>query len=139
MSLIKAKDLRIGNWVQIPLYDNYRPEDKRLYKIKSICDGGVKVKYAGWGGDDIMDIEPSVTEKEITGIILTPEILKACGSSTKGVDEIWTNSTGVWLTKVFEKERYFCDGFRSRYFIEYLHQYQNVVFALTGEELIVKF
>lgn len=71
-------------------------------------------------------------------IHLSPEILEACACTQGDDKEMWRHSSGVWLTKVHNKDEYFINGFRSGHTIKYLHQYQNAVFVMTGEELKVQ-
>lgn len=68
-------------------------------------------------------------------IPLTPEIL----GCVRGEDEdMYRHPCGVWLTRINGADRFFINGFRSGHSIEYLHQYQNACFVLTGEEIEIK-
>lgn len=115
--MIKANELRIGNWVRDTWQDDQINNIIELNALEfsvRVCKGNCN------------KLEP---------IPLTPEVLKACGC-TQGEDkEMWRNSQGVWLTQRHNTDMFFVIGFRFGHYIKYLHEYQNVVYAFTGEEL----
>jgi hypothetical protein len=116
---MKANELRIGNW-----YQNHKGEYQQITpRFFSSLAGGLSwedQKAAGYS--------------ELSGyfhpIPLSPEILEKCGFK----DE-------------YGNGRYYFDGFEyyngklwfrtAEIKIQYLHQLQNLYFALTGEELEV--
>ncbi len=123
--MIKANELRIGNWV---LNQNKNPVQVERCDFQFIK-----------GFDNIDDCEP---------IPLTEEILTRCGFMF-GKE---TNINGLiqydfWQTKNIpnmhrrllykdgEYILYISDKMVARAYIKYLHQLQNLYFALTGEEL----
>ncbi len=89
---------------------------------------------------DISDIENGY--KRRYGLPLTPEILLACGFEfdgelyeyTKGGDLRFTLEDGILVPH----EYYTSQPFTEKAYPKYLHQLQNIIFALTGEELDVK-
>ena len=109
--MIKANELRIGNWV-FNIYNN-----------------PVKVTVI----DDTVDwCKP---------IPLTPEILEKCGFDNDDNDFLKTIDDRSSLHINLEKKRTLIesyDGIVKLKNINYLHQLQNLVFALTGEELNFK-
>jgi hypothetical protein len=120
---MKANELRIGNWVNE--YDAL---------------GGLFYSQVGWGiiGDLVDGLIPCEP------IPLTLEILEKAGFDRDYVFEKW----GIYLKKhdydtdrltFRESEGFICfDGIKYRTLfphIKYLHQLQNLYFALTGEEL----
>lgn len=116
--MIVAKDLRIGNWVLFP------PKDIR--------------KVEGW-----MFIQEC---KNMQPIPLTEEILLKCGfSRVTGIHKRYIKEYGAFWFEILEqaKENVWhlmlstndgmtLTGLGIYYFI---HQLQNLYFALTGEEL----
>jgi len=121
---MNIKELRVGNWVHIGYKYEWEYSDYADY-------------WKGEGENDA--VEP---------IPLTPEILEKAG--WKAEDGIWShNKFDIWL---YPKNRFNDDG--PLYMkpikvmehsqpdgalpIEYVHQLQNLYFALTGEELNIR-
>lgn len=114
--MIQANELRIGNWV------NYLRSDKEVTPLR--VD---RIQ----GNDDYGDCYP---------IPLTPEILQKTNFEW---DIFWQGLTdGNWVLTEGEKGYRIAYGKRRHdfivYGIEYLHQLQNLYFALTGTELNVQ-
>ena len=125
--MIAANELRIGNWV---LWNG--PDHVENAKISAISNEEVAFKCGDYGL--INEIQP---------IPLTPEILEKCGlkngnseldrnvfySTNKHLAQFSVNISGSFgiYVGVFI-------ALRSVH-LEYLHQLQNIYFALTGEEL----
>ncbi len=110
--MIKANELRIGNWLSVQYPDG--------------IIGSVQISFID--NEDIEEYEP---------IPLTPEILEKCDRiplvynkeyfiKSNPSFSIFYNSR-KWQLKHSENEL--------PVFIEYLHQLQNLYFALTGTEL----
>ena len=115
---MKASDLRIGNWVNIFLND----VDYNTIQIKV---------------DDLYYIiqKNGVYEP----IPLTEEWLEKFGFDIKDKNRL------DWVKGAFNLERSYEDNNKfwfevySHYIpLDYVHQFQNLYFALTGEELIIK-
>jgi hypothetical protein len=124
---IKASELRIGNWVACDIMDGYE-------KIMAPIDR----------------VNP--VEKNYYPIPLTPEILKSAGFEKTddsmfalpnnlfvyfgedGAKDIAYNKKLVARIKQVQFNEY---EYLFRH-MDYLHQLQNLFFALTGEELTVK-
>ncbi len=108
------KELRIGNWVKIC--------GDRFWQCNYVR-------------------EERMRALECRPILLSPEIFKQIGSAEMIDDNnnrgVWKHSCGVWLSDV-KGGGFITNGFRSGHKIYYLHQYQNIVFDLTGEELEIK-
>jgi hypothetical protein len=116
---IKASELRIGNWVTT---DAGRTGIIDGYAIQQIDEAG-----------DVFD-------SGFRPIPLTPEILEKCGF------EYRENNYNKFYRKAIEQaslkimvhsERFYFSPFEMNYETElkYLHQLQNLYFALTGNEL----
>lgn len=129
--MIDPKELRIGNLVQDAIS---LEKSLPVYKLES----GVVTC-----GSDLFSY-PYLTE-QIKPIPLTPEILQKCGFACMFMQEVWSVEAefgilSIALTNpdkhpdgnlvVFEGVRLFS--------IKYLHQLQNLYFALTGQELNVE-
>lgn len=118
--MINANELRIGNFIMVV------DEDSSV-RVTGIWDEVVKYKESG----------------EVAGrlkpIPLSPEILEACGfEKTKRSDQFKLEDIiiGAWEENEFVFLR--TDGydvFPRMPLIRYLHQLQNLYFALTGKEL----
>jgi hypothetical protein len=132
---MKATELRIGNWVNGE-FANGELKPFQIFRID--------------GNDDCSGLEP---------IPLTPELLEKCGFK-KWKGRVMEN-TNIWMKKYEHEAGYFdvdnkpvintsTIGIRQYYGhslpdeffytdhhskIEYLHQLQNLYYALTGEEL----
>lgn len=145
MKHMKASELRIGNWVQ---YDCF---DEIIYtKIDAIKDSKVSLNLSthGYEWEDVEDIDP---------IPLTPEILEKAGF----IRDDWSNSNypGRFSLSLIDTGNYTGDGYFKYdsaddclalyssdggdtsiviHKIEYVHQLQNIYFAITGEELEIE-
>jgi hypothetical protein len=140
--MVKANELRIGNCVR------HKRGDEDFYRDYVIDGIGVSkngnviaiLKYENdfyrMAGESDGDLQP---------ICLTPEILERCGF------EKWENTNVFQLdcadeeniqirgNEVFLAGNEACiDGHGFHCKCDYLHQLQNLYFALTGEELEIK-
>ena len=126
--MIKANELRVGNWVYAPnfiVYDNVSTaemNDLSYYKIILISEI--------YGNNQLH--EP---------ISLTPEILEKCGLSNVWIKESWMiveDRSDLELFGYAMKVRNSSHTKEIEFaYFKYLHQLQNLYFALTGEELII--
>ena len=110
---MEARELRIGNWVFVKEVDLDNGNDIFV---------PIKIK-----GNDIRFIE--IRNDGGTAhfpIPITTEILLKCGLLKNNIG-IWNNGDSIYFSYGFEKDVK----------LEYLHQLQNLYFALTGEELEV--
>lgn len=138
--MIDPKELRIGNYINVELYDytedGITPNGVlRIFQIESVCEDGINIDTYRTG-------EPEVTNDRITGIELTSSILAKCGFEKMyatqqtefsgyrkigGGFRLWNNNGDLLYVVVSQVVNY-----RP---IKYLHQLQNLFFCLTGEEL----
>lgn len=125
---MEAKELMIGNYV----YHKGKP-----LQITNVIDFCVNMEFGKYSGERNNEIDID----EISPILLTPELLKKCGYEFVIEVASWANPLhlisqyegDVW---VFEP---FCTIDKDCHItIKYLHQLQNLVFALTGEELKIE-
>lgn len=115
------KELRIGNWL---MFNGHTKS--QVYTLEIMADGQSMVNYLDSTNDDMYDAIP-----------LTPEILENIGF----------NKYRYWWTRpnnTFNFEEWTNDGLglylhvnehKVGQHIKYLHQLQNLYFALTGTEL----
>ncbi len=135
---MKAHELRIGNWVEIN-NPEYRPNDTgKIARVVQISElkGDVYLEiidqYEGYFGQFLKYIKP---------IPLTEQWLLEFGFEKSNHYKISTGK-GVILVNNFEFYVYSGLGIAEEYgfevSIKYVHQLQNLYYALTGEELVCK-
>jgi hypothetical protein len=128
--MIDPKDLRIGNWVY-PNDENATPYPVlEILTDKFLCYRANN-RYPSDRGDyvKLSDSEP---------IPLTPEILEKCGFVEES--KCWWEKDGFQILLGYTEEfgdffHYTSDHVVLSTAYKYLHQLQNLYFALTGEEL----
>lgn len=125
---MKANELRIGNYFIV----NWSKEVRRADCL------------------DIRDIAESRITDGVSGVTLTPEILEKCGFKKSLIDDA-NPDEGVYYSLDLSNDKYcdllFIEGDKNGFMevclfpytdtfrYKYLHQLQNLYFALTGEEL----
>jgi hypothetical protein len=120
---MKANELRIGNLV---CYS----EDNTIFKIYAIERDGFSVEN---------QIEATWIEcGEFEPIPLTEEWLKKNGFERKGLNGYLTIFTPCGKGLVFKDNYFIFAGVTIETPIKYVHQLQNLYFALTSEELTFK-
>lgn len=133
--MIKANELRVGNllnWESDHIGDG-------VSEVIAISKIGYKIK-------SVRGCHPTLDEyNRVNPILLTPEWLERCGFALKGPDDfhdkpLWKHPSTDYL---------YCeggnfvdnDGPYGHYCdigdVRYVHQLQNLFFALTGEELTI--
>jgi hypothetical protein len=135
--MIAANELRIGNWVQHvapTFYWTYRTKGKDV--DKPFC--------FQWEEEDWYAVgECKMYYGALQPIPLTPEILEKAGFEYEDMGDdspyerwICKNYKELWVWDFNGEEWMFClgDAFEQGGF-HYLHQLQNLYFALAGEEL----
>jgi hypothetical protein len=115
---MKSNELRVGNWCQSPY-------EEGPFKIDA---------------EHILHIEQGMDECSIVGIPLTPEILVKAGFDNKSSTTDYIFQYGDFIIGGTQKRLFPCvwgeDGLQDYGdLIEYVHQLQNLYFALTGKEL----
>jgi len=131
--MIAANELRIGNWVE---YDEFG-----ICRIESINRDSALLAHGLF--------DTLIPNDLINPIAITPEILESNGFIQvkndilpywqivcNGEDAVieWHDDNSILVGRKNE-----CDkAFNSNYPIQYIHQLQNLYFALTGEELHIK-
>lgn len=126
--MINANELRIGNLVIT--------NDDKIVKVKNINDDGINGEWdSEWA---------TFYHKWLKGIPLTPEILEKAGFEKIGSTN-FENSKHIisFLVKMYDDHSILL-AVKNEYekcnvgIYKYLHQLQNLYFALIGEELQIK-
>lgn len=116
---MEANELRIGNWVNVGYNKQFDLDDFENY-------------FGEWKAFSNDAIEP---------IPLTPEILEKAGfEDVKYAWKLEVKDSGFIVMHNNDKASFVTGdydelGFQLKYEIKYLHQLQNIYFALTGKEL----
>lgn len=114
--MIKANELRVGNWVTGAFGENAPFQIMKGFQI-----------------DDCVDT--------YFPILLTPEILERCGFEFIKNEYLLKAFSIVFQQNIFKFYYDYLDkGDYNEIFVQikYLHQLQNLYFVLTGEELEIK-
>lgn len=124
--MIQAKDLRAGNLV----FENTFNMGNGNYE-------GVPIVV---NGNIIKTIELSPTLHAYSPIPLSPDILERCGFVTVNKDKFSDKFAYAFKEnehhfKFYPPNTLYWHGYPLN--VEYLHQLQNLYFALTGEELTI--
>jgi hypothetical protein len=138
--MIEAKDLRIGNLVTIGTKAlHYIPNSDNIFEVELL--GRSVVHFKGLGSGEFYG--------DLKGIPLTEEWLKRLGLEvmfeegkvTGAVYNILFKEAGM-LIEVFHNKQDKCwnfgNWFPSKVNVLYVHQLQNIIYLLTGEELTIK-
>lgn len=143
--MIQAKELRIGDYLQSETEAWGSSRSKLTYiKVESINNDGINIST---GYDGCIEHEYSFDVflgKPPEGIPLTPEILEKCGFVKTLSGSYTIMDEDCWLTTIIGGYNYSkCYSSNTGEFFEvgqvkYLHQLQNLYFALTGEELNIQ-
>ena len=130
--MIQANELRIGNYV-------YYKKDRNYYDIRALCRDRVHpINIVEHDGNIRYAID--CTLEDLQPIPLTPEILESCGAK-KEDDYLILDMQIIQLAYDLSEKKItfdlYADFHLEPFEIEcnYLHQLQNLYFALTGEEL----
>lgn len=132
---MNTRELRVGNWVIS--YDNIDREPVFAY-ITDVGEGWASVALG-----DSCEAHDDIFEP----IELSSEILTGCGFKSKHVDDpqaFFDRSTLCYYIDDFKLHRQGDDGvfmyytYDSEVAVEYLHQLQNLYFAINGDELNIE-
>jgi hypothetical protein len=129
-----ARELRIGNWVQTHLADFAGGKYKRV-------DGNIIASY------DAVQNASRIVIGDISPIPLTPEILEKAGFVKQNNGWVHGGPKGYLVTVFSLYDNNMAQGELDLQLngsnlpmpnVKYLHQLQNLYFALTGEELNIE-
>jgi len=136
---MEASDLRIGNLITTAHYEDF----KTIIEVESLDEVGVNLTAETdnkpYGMHNPL-MEREYKYAELFGIPLTEEILLKCGFvivDFNGIEASLENSRySVKSVKDYDGW-FFCDGDSVLTNFKYLHQLQNLYFALTQTELTI--
>jgi len=138
---MKASDLRIGNYVYYE-HTTHIVSGVHGNKVYSwwVKDGEPVIEY------EAKDISGTQVENPYMDVVtqyepipLTEGLLKEFGFDMKGQNRLDWVKGAFNLERSNEDDSKFCFEVYSHYIpLNYVHQFQNLYFALTGEELKLK-
>lgn len=121
--MIKANELRIGNYIYSSITQKYIKVHSRFFRL---IESEIRVKG----------------NSTYVGIPLTEELLLKCGFINEFEDEednSYFTLKNIEIQKILFKEEFFLDNVNNiGVSIKHLHQLQNLYFVLTGTELEIK-
>lgn len=127
---LQAKDLRIGNLVQLDSSKNLHPKrDSYIREVENITEDGINDQTweYNFGGDRWEDLEPIPLTEEWYNKLDVEQITKLF----KILPLKFDMSTG-------EKVTLRLIGIEGDVLYNYVHEIQNVIGAMSGEELTLK-
>lgn len=125
---MKAQELRINNWVKHP--------KGHYLQVREILQPALSVKGTGGVRDELI-------YSDVSPIPLTPEILEKCGFEWSIYHQAFHKIGFVFDLSERHVRGYYLHISRNNSIIIcpeilHLHQLQNLIYALTGEELEFK-
>jgi len=145
--MIKPEELRIGNWVEtytVLMSGSWYDKSGKQHGHDVITEPGIRQKQI-----DVKDLEilsgPQGFLATYRPIPITPEILEKCGFKNDVENDAADMIFGEFRIFAGHHEWWFWGhespidiGMKINVRLDYLHQLQNLYFALTGEELNYK-
>jgi hypothetical protein len=136
--MIQANELRIGNWVyvtdEVLVGDEFK--ENFIARVQTI---------KGLGSLSVDGGRSDISLRHVDPIPLTPEILQKCGMTKDNYWEncyLFTENEGMFSFEWKNDALVMYVGntleYESGPDVKYLHQLQNLYFALTGEELNIE-
>jgi len=136
--LLEPKDLRIGNALL------YKDKFVHVTMLSLDIDDEYQdtIGFCEWGKNTDEHSDWNRAMPELKPIPLTPEILEKCGFYKSKTEWIKRTEEDPFIIEFFEFTKAFHytggEGVRLGIGGKYLHQLQNLYFALTGDELTIK-
>lgn len=126
--MIHATSLRLGNLIL---------EAGEIQRVYQLSIGGKTYDSINY---QHVNRETGLTESgedRFMGVLLTPDVLIAMGFE---YDTITYSHGGIWLAEATNKWDVFFNSLRAGFgtYVQYVHELQTLVFAITGEELVIK-
>lgn len=129
--MIQANELRIGNWVNVQPHNKYA----QIIEIKSgRLDNRDFVRISSPNLDTQFTVEIS----QINPIPLTEEILLKAGFE-KDIESLFYRNSFI-IAKTKTRWAFYHNGLTGGELarIDYIHELQNLIFALTGKEIKIE-
>lgn len=124
--MINANDIRCGNYFKVPpIYEN-----EKEHTIQ-------------WGEKDWVELDKGLFSLvDIEPVEISPEVLEKCPKIIK-FEKYWALMWGTNGAEIIVWDDYYkafkLELGKGKYkVLDYLHNFMNLIFALTGEELEVK-
>lgn len=129
MEVLSAKELRIGNYYYYTCKD-FLDERKKWDEVCQI------------DAQDFVWLESNPNDKDFKPIPLTEQWLKDFGFEKELDNSMVKGDIAIFLDRRFKTNLFLRDNQENKWFsfnskVEYVHQIQNLYFALTGEELTI--
>ena len=136
---LKAKDLRIGNLIWSGKSNDSTKEQPFGHWHKVISIGNDDQKFEQIESETEESFE-WIFKDNWTGIPLTEDILLKCGFNKHHACMVLPLLTACCLIYAIKKREFFMDfnGIDVEYNLQYVHQLQNLYFALTNKELEIE-
>jgi len=144
---MKANELRIGNWV----LGRKNGEKTNHIQVESVDETGINIEVSGgyYVGDTEKDYDGYFEKSWFSGatiepIPLTIDILEKCGFLWSVYHQAFHFGDSA-MNEFYDLNECYPSGYQLSFFkkrelvgnpIFYLHQLQNLYYALTGQELI---
>lgn len=123
---MKVSELRIGNWVHVALLDGSREKDRQVNSNDFDCID------RGW----LIDKPIPLTEEWLLKLGMQEHVIPPHWSGPKERRTFYRNDDAPVNLLIEDGVAYIC--FTKLCEVKYVHQLQNLYFALTGEELTLK-
>jgi hypothetical protein len=129
MEVLSAKELRIGNYYYYTCED-FLDERKKWDEVCQI------------DAQDLVWLESNPNDEDFKPIPLTEQWLKDFGFEKELDNSMVKGDIAIFLDRRFKTNLFLRDNQENKWFsfnskVEYVHQIQNLYFALTGEELTI--
>lgn len=134
--MLKPTELRIGDIVS---YRAGTGSEQTYHRVISIEPTTVKIENSPFADFHLPEKSTSyLGYDDIEGIVLTPQVLDFCMFDKPGMVYRWTNKISVHFDPVAMSCEIIAAGFVAITGITMLHQLQNLLFDMVGQELEIK-
>jgi hypothetical protein len=120
--MIQPNELRIGNWIHLKAYPLSGDVNENA-KVIELAENYIRTEIS---------ISYQLPSSEIYGITITPEILDRIGFERRAVNIFYKK--GLIDSFIYHYDGFFVWEANANIY-KYVHQLQNLYFALTGVEL----
>jgi hypothetical protein len=133
---MKAQELKIGNLIEYAIGDTFNDREpyfgKCIFQVVMIMDDSIKIDI---GYDATLRV--LFSDPKLKSVMLTEEWLVKFGFEFNNLNETHYFEKFSFRLHLRENE-FFYNWIGGNVFIQYVHQLQNLYYALTGEELTIE-